>query len=50
MNEELEVGMEGIVKGRWMIVEEVNDDDTGWAVDQDGGSHLVTIGSFDHIY
>ena len=50
MNEKMTVGMEGIVNGRWVSIEEIEDDDSGWAVDQDGESYYVTMGSFEHIY
>ena len=47
----LKVGTEGIIHGyRWVMVEEVNEDGTGWAVDQEGESFEVTDGDFDHIY
>lgn len=43
--------MEGIIDGwRWVQVEELTEDGTAWAVDQDGESHEVGLGDFDHIY
>jgi hypothetical protein len=48
---ELTIGMEGIIHGfRWIQIDEVNEDGSGWGIDQDGESHEVTIGDFDHIY
>tara|TARA_R110002167_G_scaffold24964_2_gene87154 strand:+ start:11503 stop:11811 length:309 start_codon:yes stop_codon:yes gene_type:complete len=49
--EGLEIGMEGIIHGwRWVQVEDVSDDGSGFAVDQEGEGHEVTIGDFNHIY
>jgi hypothetical protein len=51
MNDTLKIGMEGVIHGwRWVQVDEVNEDGSGWAVDQDGESHEITIDMFDHIY
>ena len=48
---ELTIGMEGIIHGwRWVQVEELTDEGTAWAVDQDGESHEITMADFDHIY
>ena len=48
---ELTIGMEGIIDGwRWVQVEELTEDGTAWAVDQDGESHEICLGDFDHIY
>ncbi len=46
------IGMEGIIDGwRWVQVEELIDNgSTAWAVDQDGKSHEICLGDFDHIY
>ncbi len=47
----LHIGMEGIIDGwRWVQVEELTEDGTAWAVDQDGESHEICLGDFDHIY
>jgi len=49
---ELTIGMEGIIDGwRWVQVEELIDNgSTAWAVDQDGESHEICLGDFDHIF
>ena len=47
----LHIGMEGIIDGwRWVQVEELTEDGTAWAVDQDGESYEVALADFDHIY
>lgn len=45
------IGLEGIIHGfRWVKIDEINEDGSGWAIDQDGESHEIEISDFDHTY
>lgn len=45
------VGMECLIHGlRWVIIDELIDDQTAWAVDQEGEEFEIEIGQVDHFY
>jgi len=46
----LRVGQQVVVNGFWMVVEEVVDDSTAFAVDKEGVSHEISPSMVDHYY
>jgi hypothetical protein len=45
-----EVNQEVLVNGVWMMIDEMIDDNSAWAIDQDGESHEIDAGMVDHYY
>lgn len=39
-----------LVNGVWMIIDEMIDHKTAWAIDQDGGEHEITADMVDHYF